>query len=51
MSSLPTPGPADDAAPDGARVSSDPASSEPRSLRIEDWLTGQRYPLAVVHHA
>ena len=39
MSSLPTPGPADDAAPDGARVSSAPASSEPRSLRIEDWLT------------
>ena len=39
MSSLPPPGPADDAAPDGARVSSAPASSEPRSLRIEDWLT------------
>ena len=39
MSSRPTPGPADDAAPDGARVSSAPASSEPRSLRIEDWLT------------
>ena len=39
MSSLPTPGPADDAAPDGTRVSSTPASSEPRSLRIEDWLT------------
>ena len=39
MSSLPTPGPADDAAPDGARVSSAPASSEPRSLRIEDWIT------------
>ena len=38
MSSLPTPGPADDAAPDGTRVSSAPASSEPRSLRIEDWL-------------
>jgi len=39
MSSLPTPGPADDAGPGGARVSSEPASSEPRSLRIEDWLT------------
>lgn len=39
MSSLPTPGPANDAAPDGARISSDPTSSEPRSLRIEDWLT------------
>ena len=39
MSSLPTPGPADDAAPDGTRVSSTPACSEPRSLRIEDWLT------------
>ncbi|HRP19867.1 MAG TPA: TRAP transporter small permease [Alicycliphilus sp.] len=34
MSSQPTPGPADHAAPAGA---ADP--SEPRSLRIEDWLT------------
>ncbi|WP_406623170.1 TRAP transporter small permease [Acidovorax sp. SDU_ACID1] len=39
MSSHPSPGPADDAAaPDGAPTS--PSSSdEPRSLRIEDWLT------------
>jgi TRAP-type C4-dicarboxylate transport system permease small subunit len=39
MSSHPSPGPANDAAaPDGAPTS--PSSSdEPRSLRIEDWLT------------